>query len=312
MSKKILVLGNMVMPAEIEELEEKYALIHAYDGEAVQQAVKEQAGEIEGIISMYDNPVGKTLMAQLPSLKIIAQFAVGFDNVDLEEARARDIAVTNTPDVLTADTADTALALLLSVLRRVVECDQFFRQGTWLKETMPLGTSMSGKKVGIVGLGRIGQAIARRCAAFDMEIAYFGPRKKPDFPYTYYSDLKALADESEILILSCAATEQTQHLITQDILQALGNQGVLINVARGSVVKQDDLLMALQNKVIAGAGLDVYESEPCCPKELISLDNVVLLPHIGSATKETRSSMGRLVIDNLNAFFDGKPLITPV
>ena len=251
-------------------------------------------------------------MEQLPQLKVIAQFAVGFDNIDLKTARERGIVVSNTPDVLTADTADTALALLLAVLRRVVECDHFFRQGTWLEETMPLGRSMAGKKVGIVGLGRIGQAIAKRCAAFEMELSYFGPRKKPEFPYTYYDDLKALAEDSEILIISCAATEQTRHIIREEILKALGPKGILINVARGSVVKQDDLLAALNDNVIAGAGLDVYESEPCCPKELISLDNVVLLPHIGSATIETRSSMGRLVIDNLDAFFDGKPLITPV
>ena len=312
MSKKILVLGDMVPSAEMAELEKQYRLIHAYEDEALQQAIAEHGEEIEGIVSMYGNPVDKALLDQLPELKIIAQFAVGFDNIDIETARGRSIAVTNTPDVLTADTADTALALLLAVLRRVVECDQFFRQGTWLEETMPLGRSMSGKKVGIVGLGRIGQAIAKRCASFEMHVSYFGPREKPDFPYTYYNDLRSLAEESQVLILSCSATEQTRHLMNADILQALGAQGVLINVARGSVVKQDDLLAALQNKVIAGAGLDVYESEPCCPKELISMDNVVLLPHIGSATIETRSSMGRLVIDNLNAFFDGKPLITPV
>lgn len=188
----------------------------------------------------------------------------------------------------------------------------YVRVGKWLNGPMPLGVSLSNKVAGIVGMGRIGQAIAKRCEAFGMTILYHGPRPKEGVAYPFEPDLKTLAEKADFLILSCPGGEKTRNLVDKTILQALGSKGFLINVARGTVVQEQDLIDALQGGVIAGAGLDVFLNEPHVPKELITMDNVVLLPHVGSATQETRSVMGQLVVNNLLAHFKGDPLLTPV
>ncbi len=310
MAKAILALSN-IPPIGLEPLDSDFEVIRLWkesDPESVMQA---RRTDIVAIVSNWSRPVGRHLMEALPNLEIIANFAVGTDNIDMDAARERGIAVTNTPDVLTDDTADTALALMLCLARRVVESDAYVRVGKWANGPMPLGTSLTGKTVGIVGLGRIGGAIAKRAAAFGMNIAYHG-RSEKDVPYHFYPQLLALAQDADFLVLSCAGGDQTSKLVGEQELKALGAGGFLVNVARGSVVDEEALLVALRNKNIAGAGLDVYENEPYVPDALFSMDNVVLLPHVGSATVETRAMMGQLVIDNIRAHFEGAPLKTPV
>ncbi|MDB5492250.1 MAG: Hydroxyacid dehydrogenase [Micavibrio sp.] len=310
MTRTLLALGNL-LPDEMAFLEQHFRVIRLWREQDPEAVLQQERMNIVAVLSIAGVPVRTHLIEALPNLEIIAQNGVGVDNIDLKFTATRGIAVTNTPDVLTDDTADTALALLLAVARRVCEGDMYVRVGKWANGPMPLGTSLAGKTAGVVGLGRIGHAIARRCAAFGMNIAYHG-RSKKDVPYTYYDDVKVMAEASDFLILACAATPQTRDLINYDVLEALGKRGILVNVARGSVVKELDLLAALSNRTIAGAGLDVYQNEPNVPEALISMDNVVLLPHVGSATLETRTKMGQLVVQNLMAHFEGRPLLTPV
>jgi len=311
MSQTILLLGSFLLPPELEALESHFEVIRLNKVDDPDAVLRERARDIVGIVSSNYTPVRANLMEALPNLEIISQFAVGVDNIDLDTARSRGIAVTNTPDVLTDDTADTAMALMLAVMRRICEADMFVRVGKWHSGPMPLGTSLSGKKVGIVGLGRIGQAIAKRCTGFGMEIAYHG-RNKKDVDYKYYSNINELADFVDVMVLACSGGPETHHLVDKSVVKSLGPQGIIVNVSRGTVVDQEALIEALEARTIAGAGLDVYADEPNVPEILFKMDNVVLLPHIGSATVETRTAMGRLVIDNLLAQFDGKPLKTPV
>lgn len=297
-------------PGQIEALATHFEVIRPQRPDP-ERMIRDHKNEIQAITTFL-TPVSRNLIEALPNLEIIATGAVGLDHIDLQAARTRSIAVTNTPDVLTDDTADIALLLMLNVARRAVEGDAFVRAGLWKKGPLQLGTSLSGKRVGIVGLGRIGQAVAQRAKAFNMQIVYFGPRSKPGQPYQYYSDLKAMASHVDFLVLTCPGGEATKHLVNYQILSALGPKGFLINISRGSVVKEEDLLVALRNKSIAGAGLDVYESEPHVPEALLTMDNVVLTPHIGSATLETRAKMGQIVVDNLLAHFEGRKLLTPI
>lgn len=312
MSKhRILLLdGHMSYPGQNDLLEPYFDIIRPGRRDPEGDILK-YAYDIKGIISALA-PVRSQLIEQLPNLEIIALGSVGYDHVDVENATSRGIVVTNTPDVLTHDTADTGMTLMLNIMRRGVEGDAFIRAGLWKNSPLPLGTSLSGKTVGIVGLGRVGQAFAARAEAFNMNIAYFGPNEKDEFPYAYYDDLEGMASEVDVLVLACVGGTRTKHLVNYKILEALGPKGFLINIARGSVIKQDDLLAALSNKAIAGAGLDVYDDEPNVPDSLFTRDDVVLLPHIGSATIETRTKMGQIVAGNLLAHFNGEPLLTPV
>ncbi len=310
MPRTLLAVGS-ILPEALETLEERFQVIRLWKEADPEAILQKHRMDIVGIVSTAMTPVRAHLIEALPNLEIIAQSGVGTDNIDLQVAKARHVAVTNTPEVLTDDTADTALALLLAVSRRICEADMYVRVGKWQNGPMPLGMTLSGKTVGIVGLGRIGQAIAKRCEAFGMTIAYHG-RSRKDVPYQYFDNLLAMAKEADVLILACAGGAGTLNIVNYDVLDALGARGILVNVSRGSVVKELDLLAALSNRTIAGAGLDVFVNEPYVPEALISMDNVVLLPHIGSATIETRTAMAGLVVDNLLAHFDGKPLITPV
>ncbi len=313
MKRALLVMGNQILPAELSTLQDHFDVIELWKEADPEAVLQDRRNDIVAMVSIYYMPVSKTLIEALPNLEIISQFAVGTDNIDLAAAKARGIAVTNTPDVLTDDTADIAFSLLLALSRRICESDMFVRVDKWrLNSAMPLGRSLSGKTAGIVGMGRIGQAIAKRCEAFNLKIVYHGPRKKDEVSYRFQPDLEAMAEESDYLILACPGGAATRHLVHAPILEALGPNGYLINIARGSVVHEEDLVSALVNKKIAGAGLDVYAVEPNVPKELITMDNVVLLPHTGSATIETRGIMGGLVVANLLAHFKGDPLLTPV
>ncbi len=313
MQKTLLALGAM-LPSEMEELDKHFNVIKLWKENDPESVLQKHKDEIRAILSRYDGKgVSRRLIESLPHLEIIAQYGVGVNNVDLTAAAEYGVAVTNTPDVVTADTADTALALLLSLARRTCEADMFVRCGKWQEKCkFPMGVALSGKTVGVVGLGRIGQAVAARCSAFDMDVLYTGPREKEDQPYTYCKNLQTMADLCDFLILTCIGGAETEKIVDYKVLEALGSQGYLINVSRGSVVNEEDLLAALYNKAIAGAGMDVYENEPHVPEALFSMDNVVLLPHIGGDTFETKTAMGRLVLDNLLACFNGEPLKTQV
>jgi lactate dehydrogenase-like 2-hydroxyacid dehydrogenase len=307
-----IIMGNLILPDEIASLEPHFEIVKLWKEEDPESILQARKDDIQVIVAMHYITVSKTLIESLPNLKIIATFSVGTDHIDLDAASAYGVVVTNTPDVLCQETADTGMALLLAVARRVPEGDLFVRVGKWLNGPMPLGVTLAGKTVGIVGLGGIGSKVAKRCAAFDMNVVYYGPREKKDYEYKYYNDVTEMAQDSDFLILTCPGGEATANLIDANVLDALGPHGVLINIARGTVVDQPALIEALQNETIAAAGLDVYADEPHVPEEFISMDNVVLLPHIGSATVETRKVMGQLVVNNITACFDKKPLLTEV
>lgn len=311
MTKTILALSSLY-PLGLDELEERFSVIRLWQEKDPDAVIRAHRDDVVGIVAVPGRNVSRSLIEALPNLEIIANNGVGVDNIDLAAAKARGVIVTNTPDVLTADTADTAIALMLSVARRVVEGDAYVRIGKWVNGAMPLGVSLYGKTAGIVGLGRIGQAIAERCEAFGMDVVYSGRAKKKGISYHYYDDPKVMAEECDFLVLACSGGDETRHLVNMDVLKALGPKGFLINVARGSVVDEEALLIALRNKDIAGAGLDVFENEPHVPESLFTMDNVVLLPHVGAATVETRTAMAKLVIENLLAHFNGDPLKTPV
>lgn len=296
----------------MEKLENSFEVIRLYkenDPEVVLNAVKDR---VRGIIATMRNPVRANLIEACPNLEIISLSAVGYDNVDLEAAKANDIIVTNTPEVVTNDTADTAMGLLLNTLRRYTEGDAYVRAGQWQAGyRKPMGVTLKGKKMGIYGLGRIGKDIAKKAEVFGMQISYFG-RNKQDVPYQYYDNLSIMASDVDVLMLACPGGDLTRHTVNIDVLQSLGAESYLINVARGSVVKESDLVEALKNNVIAGAGLDVFEDEPNVPDALKKMDNVVLFPHLGAATKETFYEIDALVVENLSLHFAGKPVKTPI
>ena len=269
------------------------------------------APRIRAICGGGESRVPRELLDQLPALELISVFGVGYDGIDLAAARARGVTVTNTPDVLTDDVADLGVALMLSLARRIPQADAFVRAGLWPAGPMPLARKVSGSRLGIVGLGRIGQAIACRAAGFGMQIAYTARSAKP-VPYKYYPTPSTLAAAVDFLIVITPGGAATRCLINANVLAALGPDGYLINVARGSVVDQDALIEALQTGAIAGAALDVFADEPHVPPELLALDNVVLTPHMASATWQTRQAMADLALGNLQAHFAGRPVLTPV
>jgi hydroxypyruvate reductase len=249
----------------------------------------------------------------MPALRVISSFGVGLDKVDVDAARARGVAVGYTPDVLNDCVADTAFALLMDVSRKVSAADRFVRRGDWLKGAFPLTSRVSGKRLGMVGMGRIGRVIAHRSSGFDMEVRYHSRNKSSDVSYGYEPSLEALASWADYLVVATAGGPETRHLVSASVLEALGPDGYLVNIARGTVVDEAALVDALVNQRIAGAGLDVFEDEPKVPEALFALDNVVLQPHLASGTHETRAAMAQLVFDNLQAFFStGKVLKSAV
>jgi lactate dehydrogenase-like 2-hydroxyacid dehydrogenase len=270
------------------------------------------AKECEIVVTTGGRGIEAAVMQKLPKLKMVGCFGVGVDAIDVAYCKANGILVSNTPDVLTEEVADLALALLLSTIRRIPQGDQFVRQGLWLKGGMPLTQSLQGMKVGVVGMGRIGQAIAKRCVAFNTTVAYQGPRKKADISYQYFDSVESLASWADVLIAACPGGPATQKIISRAALKALGQAGTFINIARGSVVDQEALVEQLGSGELGAAGLDVFNDEPKVPQALWAMPNVVLMPHVGSGTHATRAAMGQLTLDNVAAFVAGKPLITPV
>ena len=268
--------------------------------------------KVTAIVGTGAAKVDKKLLMMLPHLKLIAICGVGYDGVDVPAAIERGIVVTHTPGVLTDDVADLAMGLVLSIGRRIPQADKFVRNGDWVDDDFALMHKVSGARPGVVGMGRIGRAIAKRAAAFDMRISYTGRKAKADLPYTFCHTVTELAAEVDYLVVAVPGGDDTQNLIGASVLQALGTKGYFINIARGSVVDQPVLVQALKDKTIAGAALDVFWDEPIIDPELRRLPNVVLTPHIASATAETRQAMAALTLDNLQAFYESKALPTPV
>jgi lactate dehydrogenase-like 2-hydroxyacid dehydrogenase len=270
------------------------------------------APQVRAVAGSGDSKVSAELMAQLPALELISIMGVGYDGVDVAAAKARGVMVTHTPNVLNDDVADLAIGLMLCAARQLPAADRFVRSGQWLKGPMPLARKMSGARLGLVGMGRIGQAIAQRAQAFGMQIAYHTRTPKADVPYAHHADLLSLARDSDFLVLITPGGAGTRHLVNAQVLQALGPKGILVNVARGSVVDEAALIEALEGGVIGGAALDVFEDEPRVPQRLMDLPQVVLVPHIGSATGQTRQAMADLAFGNLREHLAGRPVLTPV
>lgn len=311
LSKPDILAVAKLHPFYLDALQTSFTVHdHTHKGDAA--AFAALAPCIRGIAAMGESRVSRELLAQLPNLEVVSVFGVGYDGIDTEAARQRGVRVTHTPDVLTDDVADLAMGLLLSIARRIPQADQHIRNGRWPSGLMTLGRKVTGARAGIVGLGRIGKAIAHRAQAFDMSIAYTARTEKPDSGYAFYPNAKALAAAVDFLVVITPGGAGTRHLIDAEVLSALGAQGFLINVSRGSVVDESALLQALQSGVIAGAALDVFENEPHVPAELWSMSNVVLTPHMASATRQTRQAMADLAFSNMNAGLAGEPLLTPV
>ena len=307
---EVLCVANL-SPFYLDPMRAAYT-VHQRLNESDPAAFALAAPRITAIAASGESKVTAELMDQLPALKIISVMGVGYDGIDVAAAKARGVVVTHTPGVLNDDVADLALALMLSLSRQIARADRFVRAGEWAGGPLPLGRKVSGARLGIVGMGRIGQAIAHRAAAFDMRIAYTARSAKTDLTYAFHGSPVALAANSDFLVVITPGGAGTRKLIDAAVLKALGPQGCLINVARGSVVDESALIDALRSGTIAGAGLDVFEAEPNVPEALRAMDNVVLTPHIGSATAQTRRAMAELAFANLNAQLGGQPLLTPV
>ena len=310
--KPDLLLICPLFPATMAQLDAAYT-VHRYDQAVDKDAfVAALADRVSAAATAGHEGMSVALMKRCPKLRIIACFGVGVDGIDVPAARKLGIAVTNTPDVLTECVADNALALVLATLRRTVFNDRFVRAGNWLKGGAPLAEKVSGSRLGIIGLGRIGKAIARRAEAFGMKVSYHSRNRQSGVNYDYYDQPVQLARDVKILVVACPGGKQTERIVSRDVLEALGKDGYLINVSRGSTVDEPALVELLVEGRLAGAGLDVFVAEPLVPEALFKLDNVVLQPHVSSGTHWTRAAMGQLVIDNLAAHFAGKPLLTQV
>ncbi|NDL64704.1 2-hydroxyacid dehydrogenase [Acerihabitans arboris] len=259
-----------------------------------------------------ESTLTEAFIAQFPKLELIADFGVGYDGIDVAAAARRSVEVCNTPDVLTEDVADMAMGLLLATSRQIVGAQRFIEQGGWRDGGYPWTKKVSGGRLGIIGMGRIGQAIARRAAAFDMVISYHDYRQLPDGAWPFYASVVDLAAASDFLVVCVNGGEKTRSLVNARVLAALGAEGILINIARGTVVDEADLVHAVKQGIIGGAGLDVFSHEPEVPAALFNRPNVVVTPHMASATHDTRRAMSDLVFDNIAAFLAGKPLLTPV
>ena len=297
---------------DMQALDAAYTLHRFWEAADKAAFLANAAKTVRAIATKGDVGVSGPVINALPKLEMISCYGVGVDAIDFSATRPRGIKVSNTPDVLTSDVADLALALMLAFARDIPAADKFVRDGKWGGAPFPLGAKLSGKRLGIVGMGRIGKAIAKRAAAFDMTISYFGRTKQADLSYRYHPTVEAVAADSDFLVASLAGGAATSKIISASALKALGPNSVFVNVARGSVVDEAALIEALRAKAIKGAALDVYNNEPNLDPRFLTLENVVLLPHIGSATVDTRKKMGQLMRDNLDAHFSGRPLLTPV
>jgi lactate dehydrogenase-like 2-hydroxyacid dehydrogenase len=306
----LLSMGQM-MPAVEKQLADSF-IVHRTAERPIDEIIAEHGPKIRGIATRGRDKCDAALLAKLPALEIVSNFGVGYDSIDVPATVVRGLIVTNTPDVLNDEVADFTVGLLLSTIRELPQADAYLRAGKWPSAPYRLTQSLRDRTIGMVGMGRIGRAIAKRIAAFDVPVVYYSRRPQTDMAYRHVPDLLDMAREVDTLVVIVPGGAETKHLISADVLKALGPRGILINVARGSVVDQQALIAALRDGTIHGAGLDVFADEPRVPQELIARDNAVLVPHVGSGTHHTRARMGQLVVDNLRSWFDGKGPVTPI
>jgi hydroxypyruvate reductase len=310
MSIEIAVIGPQ-RPFVLEALEREFTVHNVSEQADKIVALGPAAARVRATVTNAMAGLSASMMQALPSLELCAIMGVGLETTDLGAARERGVVVTTTP-VLYDDVADLGVILALCACRRIAEADRFVRSGRWLEGRMAPAHKFSGKRAGILGLGRIGNALAPRLAAFGLRIGYYDPLPKPGVPYQAYDSPVALARDSDILFLAAAGGHGGGHIVTAEVLDALGPQGIFVNVARGWLVDEAALVRALKDGRLGAAGLDVFEHEPRVPEELLGLDNVVLTPHIASNTEETMAAMGECVLDNVRSWFAGKGAITPV
>jgi lactate dehydrogenase-like 2-hydroxyacid dehydrogenase len=308
----VLALGPAfaLLPKVMGEMERYFTVHHRHDYPTFLD--DKFCQRIRGLATEANRGARRDLLGLLPKLEIIALFGVGLDLVDLPAARERNLPVTNTPGSVAREVADLAIGMMLASTRQIIFADRFVREGRWKQGPLPLGRSVHGKTLGVVGLGGIGRAIADRAVAFGMRVLYYGPRRKPDAPYNYMGDLVALAKESDVLMVACRGGPETHRLVSAAVISALGPEGTLINVARGSVVDEAALITALKTGTLGFAALDVFENSPNINEAFLTLPNVIVQPHQGSAAQETREAMGLQVVENLRAHFEGRQLPSPV
>lgn len=311
--EKAIVFGLGAMHPTVEQALAAQFELHRDAELGLENSIARYGPEARALITRGRNRVGAEFMSRFPRLELIANFGVGYDSIDVPAATARGIVVTNTPNVLDGEMGDFTLALLLATVRRLPQADRYLREGRWSQhQDFPLSASLRERTIGIAGLGRIGKVVARRLEGFDLPIAYFGRHPQPGLSYPFHNNLHQLARAVDTLIVTLPGGADTAHIVNREVLEALGAQGILINVARGSVVDQPALIHALHAGTILAAGLDVYQDEPNVPPELLALDNAVLLPHIGTATSLTRQRMGELLVANVVSWFTRKIAVTPV
>jgi lactate dehydrogenase-like 2-hydroxyacid dehydrogenase len=308
-----VLMPDRMPPLVVSGLEQGCKLHKLWEAPDKDAALKELAPRIRGLATGGGHTrVDGTFLSRLPKLEIVSSYGVGYDHIDAKWAGAHNIVVTNTPDVLNEEVADTAIGLILCAVRQFPQADRYLRQGKWLQKPFPLTATLRDRRLGIVGLGRIGKAIAKRAETFGLKIVYHGRKPQADAGYEYFPSLIEMARAVDILLVITPGGPETKHLINAEILEALGPEGVLINVARGSVVDEAALIAALRERKIMSAGLDVFANEPCVPQELIDMEHVVLFPHVGSASVHTRNAMGQLVVDNLLSYAAARGPLTPV
>jgi lactate dehydrogenase-like 2-hydroxyacid dehydrogenase len=308
-----LLQTGPVPPYVQEQIDEQFTTHRLHEASDREAFFDQVSDRVRALVNFNSVPIDAALMARLPRLEIVANMGMGYDEVDAKWAGEHGIVVTNTPDVVTEETADTTIGLLLNTVRELSSAERYLRRGGWLQKPYPLtAASLRDRTCGIIGMGRIGRAIARRIEAFGLPIVYHTRRVVTDVSYRHYLDLVSMARDVDILIAIVPGGPATEKLIDREVLEALGPNGILINVARGSVVDEQALIEALQNGTIFSAGLDVFEDEPHVPQELIEMERVCLLPHVGTASVHTRRAMGQLVVDNLVAWAEGRGPLTPV
>jgi len=310
MKPEILLVAPL-MPQCIAALDEQFVVHHLWEAREPDTFLQEIGPRVRAIVTNGAAGAGNTLIRSVPGLEVIVSYGVGTDAIDLAAAKQLGVPVTTTPDVLTDDVADMALALLLATSRRLLAGDRYVRSGQWTNGEIALTRRVTGKSLGILGLGRVGKALAQRATAMNMKISYT-QRQRLDVPYLFYLHLLEMAADVDFLAITAAGGAGTRKLVNRPVLEALGPDGILINVSRGSIVDEEALVALLQEGKLGGAGLDVFAHEPNVPEQLKAMSNVVLQPHHSSGTIETRSAMGNLVIENLTAHFAGKPLLTPL
>jgi hydroxypyruvate reductase len=304
---EILVLTRIYAPT-LAALEHDYIVHKLWTAPDRDALLRDVGRKVRAVVTTSLTGFKRAQFEALPNLELIACFGIGHVAIDLAGAKKRGITVTNTPDSIAESVADLGVGLIIAIMRRICETDRFVRAGKWRASLPPLGRELAGKTCGIVGLGKIGRCVAKRVEACGMSVCYYGPREKHDTGYTYCADVEALAKRSDCLIITCASTPETRNLIDARVLEALGVQGYLINVARGAILDESALIAALKEGHIAGAALDVFWDEPNVPAELMAMDNVVLVPHIGSSTLEIREQRGAHLLANLTAHFSGHPV----